>query len=303
MKTINKILLTAAAIGLAACSSGSDDPAKGSFSLSLTDAPIDGATAVVVEFTGIELHGPNGTVSYAAADSIDLLALQGNKSALLASITDLEPGNYQWMRLLINAEEGVTDSYIEFDTVTESLHIPSGAQSGLKLNRPFVIAAGSRTDFTIDFDLKKSVHKPSSANQDYKLRPTLRVVNNLEVGTITGSVAADIITANDCVEGEGAAVYLFDGLDAEADDIDGIGVEPVTIANVTVDADTGVGAFEVGFVEADLDYSLALTCTANLDDPEVDNLDLTADPVVEDVLFIDQQNVSVLADEVTVADF
>ena len=300
MKTINKILLTAAAIGLAACSS-SDDPAKGSFSLSLTDAPIDGATAVVVEFTGIELHGPNGTVSYAAADSIDLLALQGNKSALLASITDLEPGNYQWMRLLINAEEGVTDSYIEFDTGIESLHIPSGAQSGLKLNRPFVIAAGSRSDFTIDFDLKKSVHKPSSANQDYKLRPTLRVVNNLEVGTITGSVAADVITNNDCAEG--AAVYLFDGLDAEADDIDGIGVEPVTVANVTVDVDTGVGAFEVGFVEADLDYSLALTCTANLDDPEVDNLDTSVTPAVEDVFFIDQQNVSVAADQVTVADF
>lgn len=299
MKTINKIILSAAVLGLVAC--GSDDPTTGSLSVAITDAPVDGATAVVVEFTGIELQGPDGRtdIDFDSPMTIDLLALQGSRSEILMTENDLTAGNYQWMRLKVNAVQNTIDSYIEFDNGMEqySLYVPSGAESGLKLNRPFTIAAGSRTDFTIDFDLRKSVHKPSAANQDYKLRPTLRVVNNLEIGTISGTVAADTLTNNNCAEG--TAVYLFDGLDAEADDIDGLGVEPVTTANV----DVATGAYEIGFVQAGLDYSVALTCTANLDDPEVDNLDLSLTPVIEDVIFIDQQNVSVTANEIAVADF
>ncbi|MBT8142243.1 MAG: DUF4382 domain-containing protein [Gammaproteobacteria bacterium] len=301
MNLAKNVLLSAVALGLAACGGETDPPSTGAFSLSITDAPVDGATAVWVYFTGIELHGPSGTISIDAADKINLMALQGNNSELLASVTDLEAGNYQWMRLLVNAEEGVMDSYIEFDTESFPLRIPSGAQNGLKLNRPFVIAAGSRTDFTIDFDLRKSVHKPSAQNADYILRPTLRVVNNLEVGTVIGTVAAEILTNNNCAEG--TAVYLFDGLAAVADDIDGLDAEPVTTANVTIDTNTGAGSYEIGFVEADLDYTVALTCTADLDDPEVDNLNTTATPPVEDVFFIDQQNITVQADTETIANF
>ena len=293
------LVLSSVALALTACG-GSDSPNTGSFSLSLTDAPIDGATAVWVDFTGIELHGPNGAVSFDAADKIDLLSLQGNKSELLASLTDLEAGNYQWMRLKVNAERGVMDSFISFDAGDESLYVPSGAQSGLKLNRPFVIAAGGRTDFTIDFDLKKSVHKPQGTNSDYVLRPTLRVVNNLEVATITGTVSADTLTANDCTA-DNAAVYLFDGVSLEPanvdhiDDIDGLNAEPVTSATVTFsETDPVTGSYEIGFVQAGLDYTVALTCTADLDDPDVDNAD---------VVFIDQAEVSVVADTVSTADF
>lgn len=306
MKITKFAVLAALSLSLIAC--GGDDapaaPTTGALSVSITDAPITGACEVWVEFTSIDLHGPSGTVPIDAADTLDLLSLQGNTSALLASVTDLEAGNYQWMRLKINADEGVTDSNIVFradcdapasntnpDTI-ESLHIPSGAETGLKLNRPFVIAVGSRTDFTIDFDLKKSVHMPQGQNSDYTLRPTLRIVNNLEVGTITGTVLAETITNNSCTE-KNAAVYLFEGADSVADDIDSLDAEPVTTANI----DVATGAYEIGFVEADLAYTVALTCTADNDDPEVDNSmeDLTVDPVVNEVVFIDQQNISVSA--------
>jgi hypothetical protein len=66
------------------------------------------------------------------------------------------------------------------------LTIPSGMQSGLKLNRGFDVPAGGSADFTIDFDLHKSVHMTGSGS--YMLRPTLRMVDNIMVGSISGTV-------------------------------------------------------------------------------------------------------------------
>jgi hypothetical protein len=47
--------LVLAAVSSSGCGGGSD-PNTGSLSLSLTDAPVDAATSVVVAFTGIEMQ-------------------------------------------------------------------------------------------------------------------------------------------------------------------------------------------------------------------------------------------------------
>ena len=64
-------------------------------------------------------------------------------------------------------------------------------QSGLKLNRGFDVPAGGSADFTIDFDLHKSVHMTGSGS--YMLRPTLRMVDNIMVGSISGTVGASLV--------------------------------------------------------------------------------------------------------------
>lgn len=278
---------------LASCGGSSDTgPNTGFLSIAVTDAPVDNATAVVVEFTGVELQGPGGrtTFDFDSPSSIDLLTLSGNNSELILPQTELSAGNYQWMRLKINAAEGTTDSYIDLDDGTRhSLYIPSGAQTGLQLNRPFTIAAGGRSDFTIDFDLRKSVHKPASANSDYFLRPTLRVTDNLETGNLSGSVSNEFVSANSCTANN-AAVYLFDDFDAELDDMDANLPEPVTTTLVTL---SPAGNFyEIGFVEAG-NYTLAITCESDLDDPETD----------DEIVFADIQNVTVDANATAQVDF
>ena len=55
------------------------------------------------------------------------------------------------------------------------------------------VGAGSTNDFTIDFDLRKSVVHPPGQGETYLLKPVLRLVNNLEVGTIDGTVAAALL--------------------------------------------------------------------------------------------------------------
>ncbi len=67
-----KAILVACALALSACggSGGSNDgmtAQTGQLSLAIGDAPVDGASAVVVVFTGIELHsnGATRTIDFA----------------------------------------------------------------------------------------------------------------------------------------------------------------------------------------------------------------------------------------------
>ncbi|WP_223670590.1 DUF4382 domain-containing protein [Kangiella shandongensis] len=290
MKTILKTSLIVAGVAFALTACKDDDPDTGTLSVAITDAPVDNAEAVVVQFTGIEIQGVGGRQSFDfdTAQTIDLLQLTGDESLELLPETELDAGEYQWMRLKVNAERGVTDSYIDIDGARYSLFVPSGSQTGLKLNRPFVIAAGGQTDFTIDFDLRKSVHEPQDAAQDYYLRPSLRIVDNLEVGHIAGMIDPNLINAEGCTDS--SAVYLFEGADVAADDVDAVEPEPITTGLVEVD-NNGDYVYEIGFVVAG-DYTLGFTCEAANDDPETD-----------DVINFATQNVTVIANDTVIADF
>ena len=72
--------------------------------------------------------------------------------------------------------------------------VPSGSQTGLKLVRGFTLLAGGSADFTIDFDLRKSVVDPKGG-QGMHLKPALRLIDNAQSGTITGTVAGELIAS------------------------------------------------------------------------------------------------------------
>ena len=69
------------------------------------------------------------------------------------------------------------------------------------------------------------------------------------------------------------------------------------------------GSFEIGFVEADMSYTIALTCNADLDDPatnDSDSGDTNATPPVdpiEVVTFINPLDITVAVDAVTNVEF
>ena len=289
--TKNSLLLIAVSSLLLFGCGGNNSSDRGVLSLSLTDAPVDNATAVVVEFTGVEIKPKNGSATRYTLDehkTVNLLALQNGVSTSLIDLT-LDAGEYNWIRLLINAEEGLTDSYIELQDGTRwPLHIPSGAETGLKLHNSFVIAAGSRHNFTVDFDLRKSVNLPKAAGADYLLRPSLRIVDELIVGGIQGAVDASLVTAEGC--SDTSAVYLYDGLAAETGE-EGSATAPFTSATVAMN-DDGDYVFHLAFVEAG-DYTIAFTCQAGDDLPET----------IESIVISSAQDVTVLADEVETVSF
>jgi len=275
---------------LAACGGGggggsSDAPAQ--LTLAITDGPVDAADAVVVAFNSIEIQGPERkTFTLDDTATINLLDFQNGETMVLLDGEEMTAGEYQWIRLGVDESA----SYIEIDGQQFPLEIPSGSQTGLKLNRGFTLAAGNISQFTIDFDLRKSVHQEGTG--DYKLRPTVRLVDNLEVGTISGSVSDELVMAAECNNGDnndaGNAVYVFQGADASVLDIQGLATDPLTSASVVYNDQTAQYEFTVAFVAAG-DYTLAFTCDALLDDPLVDDSAL--------MMFSAPANITVTAEE------
>lgn len=298
------LLATLLIVALAGCGgddsgnedTGSSQSSQGFLNLSITDAPIDEVDSVIVQFTGVEIQPETGDrleFEFEEPRQIDLLDLQSGVSDFLLAQKPLPAGRYSWIRLKVETGPGSLDSYVKLaDDSIYPLVIPSGNQSGLKLNRGFIVPAGATASFTIDFDLRKSVHKPSPESSDeYRLRPTLRLVDNVEAGSIAGTVDPDLISH---AEGSVCAVYLFEGRDAVPADININGSEtgPLTTASIKLDPLSGEYTFRAAFLNAG-DYTLAFTCQAGDDDPETD----------DHIIFGETANVAVLAGAETICDF
>jgi hypothetical protein len=279
-------ILVACALALSACGGGggSDDrmaAQTGQLSLAIGDAPVDGATKVVVVFTGIELHSNGGTrtIDFATPREIDLLAYQNGATVNLLENMTVDAGEYQWMRLKVIAERNRSDgSYILFANGGQyPLYVPSGSETGLKINRPFRVAAGSITRLVADFDLRKSIIAPPGQSPNYMLKPVLRLMDQLQIGDINGTVNLTALattqlgataTAADCNGG----IYLFGGAAATPDDNDGNaadGADPIVYQPLPFDGFQTVVAYQFAMVEA-ATYTVAATCNFGVDaSPEV----------------------------------
>lgn len=281
----NGILLTCA-LALPACGgSGGGGDGTGRLDLRIGDAPVDGATEVVVVFTGIELHsnGTTETFDFPAPREVDLLAYQNGATFNLVEDLTVDAGEYQWMRLKVIAEQNRSDgSYILFESGEQfPLYIPSGAETGLKINRPFRIAAGGITRLVADFDLRKSIIAPPGLSPNYLLKPVLRLMDELEVGDIEGVVDLAALaveqlgagaTAADCAGG----IYLFAGADATPDDMDGDAADaadPILFEPLVPAGTETTVSYRFDFVEAG-SYTVAATCDFDVDaSPEASEYD------------------------------
>jgi hypothetical protein len=297
MKSINKYwakcLLVTAISGLVACGGSSDtaddgSATMGSFSLALTDGPVDSANQVVVEFSGVSIKPANGEAIEFLFDEpqqIDLLQLQGSASAAIITDELVPAGAYEWIRLHVNAEhDGVLDSFIELGDGSQlELRVPSGSQTGLKLVTGFTVAAGGGVDFTIDFDLRKSVTNPPGLSGAI-LKPALRLIDNLAVGSISGVVDSNLV-AQECVDAgvSAGAVYVYSGADVVPVDMQGTDTDPLTSALVSF-GETNEYIYELGFLPAG-SYTVAYTCGSTDDNPEAVDL----------IEFVGTANVSVVA--------
>lgn len=290
------LLATACGSGTSTSSSNSGGSGgSGSVSLKITDAPIDGANKVVVEFTGVEFRSSSSDskVNFDFAPmSIDLLALQGVTTSTLLDGETLPVGDYDEIRLKINADDdGELDSYIELsDGAQHELKIPSGTSSGLKIKGDLTITDNSTGNFTIDFDVRRSIVVAGNSGK-YLLKPVLRFVEDKDTGNISGLVDAGLLSAADCSDDDpvtGNAVYVFEG-DVIPDDIDtstDLDVEPI----VTLLLDDSFH-YTAAFLNAG-DYTVAFTCNAGDEDIEADN----------DLKFSGTRLVTVAAGETTTAD-
>jgi hypothetical protein len=257
--------------------------------ISITDAVIDSAQKVVVQFSGLSIQPENGdTIEYTfdTPRDIDLLSLQGTLFTSLINEQVIPVGTYESIRLHVNAsKDDVNDSFIQLDDGSEhELFIPSGSQSGLKINSGFELTETRDLHLMIDFDLRKSV---VLSNNGYKLRPTLRLVDMDDVQHISGSIDSALLSADHCsdsIPATGNAVYLFEGYDIVADDIDNQNPNPMTSAAINLNPANGLYEYTFAFMPPG-EYTLAFTCQADLDNPETN----------DGIIFSYSENISVEA--------
>lgn len=196
------VLIAAAfAFILAGCGGGGDAPGipdgsvntSGSVRVLLTDAPAMDLAEVWVNILRVELV-PGDDSPVIALDSdelpaaIELLGLAGEPLEL--GVIEAPAGAYEQVRLILAADGHYL---VDADGVEHDLRVPSGTQTGVKVNFPddvYEVLAGDSI-LLLDFLAGPSVHE--TGNGQWLMRPVIHgsapVVEEPLFGSIEGTVA------------------------------------------------------------------------------------------------------------------
>lgn len=303
MKRIFTIVTTLLLCGsLAACGtdSGSSDQsgntvASGSgpsFSLRVTDAPIDYALSVVLSFTEVRLRNTNGnwtSHTFNTPKSIDMLQLQGTNTADLLVDKLVDVGNYDEIRLLVDGAPMA--NYVLDASGMAELMIPGGSSSGLKIKGDFSVLENRPASLVMDLDLRQSITMAGNSGK-YILKPVVRLVSDQEAGHIRGTV--DLTSLNsmpacsDTDPNSYNAVYVYAGHNVTPDDIDQSlpqSLAPFATTSINYDSAIMGYLYEAAYLPAG-NYTVAFTCNADAEDLDDGN---------DDLKFFDIKNVTVMA--------
>lgn len=210
----------AAALALAACGGGGSDspnaPAAvgtGTLRVALTDAPACGFDHVYVTVERVRVHASDSAderssgwrdLALPAPRKIDLLTLTNGALEELGS-TPLPAGSYTQLRLVLSPNSGSTlaNSVVPTGGRETALATPSAVQSGIKVIRPFTVAAGQVADLVLDFDACRSIVR--RGNGSFGLKPVL-TAELRNVATVSGHVDPAITGARVSVQTNGEVV-------------------------------------------------------------------------------------------------
>jgi hypothetical protein len=200
-----QILALGSALVLAACGGGGGGgggaatgaSSSGTLRVSMTDAPACGFDNVFVTVEKVRVHndagvdaGGSGWVDIAVdpARRIDLLSLTNGVLTTLGQ-APLPAGTYQQIRLVLtaNGPGKPANSVVPAGGAEQALDTPSAVQSGIKIIRPFTVAADALTDLILDFDACKSI--VTRGNGSYGLKPVVTALPSVVSGSVTGVVA------------------------------------------------------------------------------------------------------------------
>ena len=240
MKTIHLIILFSLTSVITMCrKKETPEPAKPtSYYVNMTDAPAI-YSAVNVDVKGVEITGNGQAILLNTNAGIYNLLNFSNGTDTLIAQGSLNIDKVQQIRLILGPNNSVVDS-----NGSHPLTIPSGSESGLKLQVHQILQAGVAYYVLLDFDANQSVVK--EGNGSYSLKPVIRTVETALSGAIKGKLSqagvAAVITA---ASGTGtfstipdaAGNFIISGLPAGTYSVSVSPVAPYnssTVNNVTV---------------------------------------------------------------------
>jgi hypothetical protein len=157
---------------------------SGNLRLYLTDAPAD-LDEVWVEVSKVEVSmGTEEDEAWVTITEdpliVDLLTLQDSVTTVLGDAA-LEPGAYQQLRFVL------ADAWAVEAGETRPLTIPSGTQTGIKINLDVEIEADAVYAVVLDFDARESIHE--TGNGMLMMAPVIKVAY---VGVVEGEEVEEI---------------------------------------------------------------------------------------------------------------
>lgn len=282
--TLNRRLLMFAApliaIGAMACED-STSPANGTgqFSVALTDAPSAMFDEAIVDIGAIQLIGNGAPVTLTNDGGVhDLLELQNGVMADLATL-DIEAGTYHQLRLIVESAEVTLAEGFEFadGTTTRALFVPSGAQTGIKVNLRYAdaeeesagveISSGETILVVLDMDVEQNFVLQGdpdgpSGLLDVLFTPLLRAAVLDVAGSISGNVTYTSATPADETE--------FAAIEAELDESTSLVLEEMQTTTVATTA-AADGTYTLWFVSPgtyDVSASATIGGTTYSDGPQ-----------------------------------
>jgi len=261
---------------------------EGSVRVSITDAPVDSVQQVRIAISALELKPTSRGVEEFEFDPPvvinNLLDLSGGQLQTVLTSRDVPSGAYDWLRIHIDAGGG--DSFVvdsdgnDFDLYTPG-QMPGTASpvDWVQLSVPFDVPDDDQLWLVLDVELRKSLYFDSSGGF-YVLGPSIRLVDQDDSGSVSGSIDTDLVEdaacSSDPVTGEGNALYVFRGNAVTPGDIyiDESGAaqdaeSPYTTAAIR--KLSGEYSYKAAFLPAGT-YTLAVTCDAVADDPRTDEV-------------------------------
>lgn len=140
-------------------------------SVSTAAAPLPDLDAIWVNVTAVRAHSAEGGWVTLDAEPVRLDVLALADAGVDLGLASLPAGTVTQLRLLV-AQEG---NVVVKDGVELPLFVPSGSQSGIKVNGPWVVDACEETALTLELDGHRSVFAhPTGQGEEWILRPVIR---------------------------------------------------------------------------------------------------------------------------------
>ena len=151
------------------------DAGKGAVKIHLTDAPGD-YLKVNIDIKQVRIHIADDSTSNDGwidlptnAGIYDLLELQNGIDTTVVDSTIVPAGKVSQIRFILGPNCSVQTK----DSVYHDLKVPSGEQSGLKINVHRDIPQGQTLHILLDFDADKSIHQ--KGNGEFSMKPVIKI--------------------------------------------------------------------------------------------------------------------------------
>ena len=234
-----------------------------------TELPADpNITQVVANVRGLEFTTSGGgtkRLEFNDSEAMEFIDLAENNGALrLFTSEELPEGNYTGVRLLFD-EDRLDDAFV---TLADGTEYPLNVVDGEYASLSFSIEDNdsSSDSFTLVVDLRQSLSFDDD-NNEYTLTPVMRAVDTEDMSRIDGNVSVTCPAGDELGTG---AVYLYQGEDITADDVDGAGVEPYATSPIFTSQGGTSFFYALRYLPAG-DYTLAVSCSGNDDNPVEDD--------------------------------